>query len=408
MKRIVHLNILILLFLWGSIATIPPSRAVSSIKYYNYTPSYYPSGTYGFAEMYDILNDEYIIISGTASYIFEPGLQSHIAYTNVRYHIHNSTLSFYDVLDSISGDTFGFTNPINGDMYFIDKSFRVLKYNDTHPITGDFDVSDGTYVSWFNLTTYLSLNFERPISRSGYQIAYNYVDGYFMLFGGASPGLADTWVFDLKNNEWKLMTPAIHPGFRQYYTLVYDPSINKMVFFGGLEMSYYFNDVWFYDYLSNMWNEVETLNTPHIRTNHRMMWDPVNELILMYGGAYKIQQDDVSAKNEADLWVFNSTNKIWTFISIIGPSSIGYGHFMYINNNATLFYSNQVHQLELDLDITYPSETYEGPLETSTVVTTQTINQVSVTEETHTVTNTELNSIITETETVSNQDDSPL
>jgi len=406
MKGFVSFSIFLILFFGGTFGVIQPSIAISSINSYTYSPSLYPGGSFSFAEMYDIQNDQYIIIVGSVSYIFERDLQSHTGFTNVRYHIHNSTLSFYDQIDSLSVDNFGFTNPITRDMYFIDSVFRVLKYNDTHLITGDFDLVDGTYVSWFNLTNYLTLDFERPSgTRFAYQIAYNYVDEYFMLFGGAL-GLADTWIFDLNDNEWKFMTPVIHPGFRIYYTLVYDPSINKMIFFGGIHFSYYFNDLWFYEYASNTWEEIETRNTPFIRAYHRMMWDPVNELILMYGGTFKLDQEDVSLHNEPDLWAFNSTNGIWTFLTAIGTGSIGSGHFMQINGNATFFHSNNVYQFELDLKITYPTETYKGPLETSTVVTTLTINQVNV--ETQTIINTEANSIVTETETVSSNNDSPV
>jgi len=118
------------------------------------------------------------------------------------------------------------------------------------------------------------------------------------------------------------------PSARYGYGMVYDESINKVILFGGGfqdSSSYtYFGDTWIFSPKTNIWTELSTQQAPSARSSHSMVYDPINQKIILFGGV------DLNDRWMNDTWIFDSRIKTWTQVfpennpSIRGSSSTFY------------------------------------------------------------------------------------
>ncbi len=90
--------------------------------------------------------------------------------------------------------------------------------------------------------------------------------------------------------------------------MVYDPVNERVLQFGGAvwEGRYtFFNDVWSYDYATNTWNELECSPRPQGRFNHMMVYDPTRHQLFLFGG--------FSARDRiGDTWTYDIDANEWT------------------------------------------------------------------------------------------------
>jgi hypothetical protein len=91
-----------------------------------------------------------------------------------------------------------------------------------------------------------------PVGRSLLSLAYDPVDRQVVLFGGCcsfqGPGWGDTWTWD--GSEWTEQDPSVSPPERFGGAMAFDPTIGKIVQFGGvsgLNSPTYLNDTWTWD-----------------------------------------------------------------------------------------------------------------------------------------------------------------
>ena len=83
-----------------------------------------------------------------------------------------------------------------------------------------------------------------------------------VLFGGYAGGdNNETWVYDLNNNSWTNMTPAIHPHGMRGHVMASIYGQDRVILYSG----YYFpgiypNETWMYDLSDNNW----TLQSPDL------------------------------------------------------------------------------------------------------------------------------------------------
>jgi len=90
--------------------------------------------------------------------------------------------------------------------------------------------------------------------------------------------------------------------------MVYDPVNERVLLFGGAvwEDKYtFFNDFWSYDYATNTWNELECSPRPQGRFNHMMVYDPERHQLFLFGG--------FSAGDRiGDTWLYDIEANEWT------------------------------------------------------------------------------------------------
>src|SRR5215472_172127 len=141
------------------------------------------------------------------------------------------------------------------------------------------------------------------LSQVAGSMVYDGDDDVFVLFGGclctgdlgASSG--DTWTYRLASNTWTKVTPAVSPPARQGHQLVYDSANKRVILFGGFDATSgtYFNDLWIYSVTANTWSMVLPAVSPPGRRMAAMVYDPVQQRTVLFGGQ--------GPEALADVWV---------------------------------------------------------------------------------------------------------
>jgi len=182
---------------------------------------------------------------------------------------------------------------------------------DDHYITSKDDLWIYDYASnnWTELTPSFG-----PARRLNYAMAYDSDSQRIILFGGnsitAGWELADTWVYDYQTNSWSNVYPITRPPGRSDHAMVYDPITKQTILFGGMrdvgDTTYLLNDTWAYDYEANTWTELYPTVAPQERYGSRMVYNSVEEKIVLYGGnSFGDLADD------GKLWTFDVTTTTW-------------------------------------------------------------------------------------------------
>ena len=162
----------------------------------------------------------------------------------------------------------------------------------------------GPYWEKLNLTI-------SPSARNHGHLVYDSENKKTILFGGLSDGRVhndDTWVFDSNTMNWTQMHPNNSPSGRYGHIMVFDPVTNKIILFGGHRYAQYLADTWTYDYVTNNWTEVTPTNSPPKRAYTSMVYDNTNNIVLMHGG-YNVGDET---------WSYNTTSNKWINMNITG------------------------------------------------------------------------------------------
>ena len=178
-----------------------------------------------------------------------------------------------------------------------------------------------------------------PFDRHPYGgITYDTQDDVMILFGGvnARSGIydfGDTWAYNPATNTWANMNPSVHPPAREEHCSAYAPSTNQVILFEGSCGSCL--DVWAYSYPSNTWTRKDyagqTLPSP--RRTHSMVWVPSLNKIMLFGG--KTQDDSAFL---GDTWLYDPVTNVWTQVtpSFSPPARLAGGLAYDTRNNVVL------------------------------------------------------------------------
>jgi N-acetylneuraminic acid mutarotase len=157
---------------------------------------------------------------------------------------------------------------------------------------------------------------ETPVGLLGAQIGYDSESDRFILFGGIDVSASsssykdtffdETWSYDLNTNTWTDMKPAQHPSGRNFYSMAYIPTIDRVILFGDGISPEENRETWLYDYNHNSWKLVKASNGPPGRYYSSMVYMSSIDRVLMYGGF-----GEEAATVIGDLWSFNPKTMTW-------------------------------------------------------------------------------------------------
>ncbi|MBL8028002.1 MAG: T9SS type A sorting domain-containing protein [Fibrobacteres bacterium] len=114
-----------------------------------------------------------------------------------------------------------------------------------------------------------------------------------------------TYVFNLSSEKWEIRnTDSLPQGYYSgTHPALYDPSIGNVVVFKE-------RDVWTYDAAVNQWGKMVTTGTPPLSKMAAFAYDPVNQVIVRYGGS----DGRLHSSYIKETWVFKSTTGVWNKI----------------------------------------------------------------------------------------------
>ena len=135
-----------------------------------------------------------------------------------------------------------------------------------------------------------------------------------ILFGGeADPDgnthHGDTWAYDYDTDNWTERIPTRSPSARTYMTMVYDPVGERLILFGGGSGLHAAEDVlgdtWAFDPRTNTWTNLRPAVAPSPRAWYSMAFDAeTGEIVLFSGGPTR--DTDL-----ADTWIFDPREDTW-------------------------------------------------------------------------------------------------
>jgi N-acetylneuraminic acid mutarotase len=158
-----------------------------------------------------------------------------------------------------------------------------------------------------------------PVARYGHSTAYDPESAQLLVFGGfTSYGdvLGDIWSFDPITESWTERDPAGSlPVARSGHRMVYDPDTGTAIMFGGYTGEFDLNDTWAYDPAADMWSDLNPAGAlPPARDSHAMVYDPVSQRVLLFGG-----RDDEYQPLD-DLWAYDPSTNSWTELAPTGDT----------------------------------------------------------------------------------------
>ena len=152
-----------------------------------------------------------------------------------------------------------------------------------------------------------------PSARSSHSMVYDPINQKIILFGGVDLSdnwLNDTWIFNSRTNTWTEVYPENNPPIRGSASIFYDNQAQKVIIFGGYrESGGHLDDTWVYDYSTNNWTNLDPIVKPTGRYGAPMIYDPINQRGLMFGGSTSIIMDDT--------WVYYYSNNTWSELTIV-------------------------------------------------------------------------------------------
>ena len=117
--------------------------------------------------------------------------------------------------------------------------------------------------------------------------------------------LADTWY----SHGLTWTQPAgPHPALRYAASLAYDAARKNFVLFGGQSGGASYDDTWTFD--GRAWTEARPAHKPEPRRDAAMAYDPSLRRVVLYGG---LVQDSNEGTEAADTWTWDGTD--WTLVS---------------------------------------------------------------------------------------------
>ncbi len=144
----------------------------------------------------------------------------------------------------------------------------------------------------FDLTTHAWVELDSqgdvPPPLEGASLAWDPLDGTFLLYGGCYPCSSTVWSLNPSTGTWTELPSASGtvPSARASGVWSWDPSDQSVVLFGGTNGVSTFNDTYEYLPASNRWIEESTPIAPSARSVPASTWLNVtgNETLLLAGG----------------------------------------------------------------------------------------------------------------------------
>jgi len=169
-----------------------------------------------------------------------------------------------------------------------------------------------------------------PRARSNHGMVYDSKNQQIILFGGLDTKtydqLNDTWIFNLNENQWTQLNISNSPPVRSDMSFYYDDVLEALIIFGGYTLyNQLIDDTWCFYTQNNTWVEVNATNSPTARYGHHMIYDPVNQVSLMFGGHNLVKFDE--------MWQLNSSNFEWKVLNLTNKPRARYWHNMVYNED---------------------------------------------------------------------------
>lgn len=177
---------------------------------------------------------------------------------------------------------------------------------------------------------------EKPAPRFHHTMVYIPDSHKVFLFGGwgTSDKIADTWVYDITENEWSQLHPSASPSPRSSTVMAYDHENNVVVLFSGYgEDDEKLTDTWVYDFSAEDWVQMHPDDEPLPQYGGGMIYDTDSKKLLLYPGHWSTSRTVHGYGDE--VWVYDYPSNTWTELNTSPkPEGRYWFHHTYIDHEA--------------------------------------------------------------------------
>ena len=139
-----------------------------------------------------------------------------------------------------------------------------------------------------------------------------HIDGdQVIMFGGWSPDtgfLGDTWLYDLSDNIWKQITPTVVGGTLSIRSNMSICNIGdgRAIMFGGKSGTNYLNETWLFEIANNTWTKLTPTVTGGTLSERQCAGSDYlgDNKIMIFGGSSTIYYNDT--------WIYDISSNEWT------------------------------------------------------------------------------------------------
>jgi hypothetical protein len=155
------------------------------------------------------------------------------------------------------------------------------------------DIWEWNGTAWTQGCTASPCNTSMPSRRAGMVLSYDAARQQTLLFGGFDSSdsdiyLGDTWTWD--GSVWTQHTPPSAPSARVSAAAAYDPVTQLVYLYGGAGGGGELGDLWVWD--GSTWQQVEASGAPGPRRDAKLAWDGARRRGVLYGGRNGSQSVD--------------------------------------------------------------------------------------------------------------------
>ena len=166
-----------------------------------------------------------------------------------------------------------------------------------------------------------------PDGRSGAAMVFDPTTQRVIIFGGQDGRVAldETWAYSPSADTWTKLDPTgSTPPTRYHFSMVWDPVSQRVIMFGGdkdVTNSQLLNDTWAYDPIADSWTNLRPTNPPSARWGHAVVYDSVGQRVILVGG-----QDPTG--DLADMWAYDPKGNTWRELTPKGDGTTWVAHSM--------------------------------------------------------------------------------
>ena len=158
-----------------------------------------------------------------------------------------------------------------------------------------------------------------PSPRRGHNAIYDPMARRMISWAGQGDGggsfFDEVWALDLETLQWLNVSPDMSPPARYGSASVYDPAEHRLVSFAGFSAQRRFDDVQAFDLGSQTWQDLAPEMGPIRRCLHTAALDPARSRMIIFGGQSNV------LRHHNDLWVFDFVTNLWTEAPADAPPS---------------------------------------------------------------------------------------
>ena len=160
----------------------------------------------------------------------------------------------------------------------------------------------------------------------GGSMAYDPAGDRLILFGGGHVaergadgvlrGYTGTWLYSIRDNDWRRVPAAIEPPPRMATRMVCDTKRQTLVLFGGDGQTAYLGDTWIFDLKTLAWRPSRAPAAPPARAGHFTVYDTQTGLVMIGGGHNR--------RDLADMWAYDGGAGRWSRV----PGEVPTGFYL--------------------------------------------------------------------------------